>query len=104
MAVEYQAPADGSKITLADGALTVPDNPIIPYIEGDGIGVDITPVMHRVVDAAVAKAYGAPSWTVETTDAFGPAFKAALDHDGPALLHLKLDERDISPFAAEQAV
>ena len=58
MAVEYQAPADGSKITLADGALTVPDNPIIPYIEGDGIGVDITPVMHRVVDAAVAKAYG----------------------------------------------
>ena len=36
----------------------VPDNPIIPFIEGDGIGIDITPVMHKVVDAAVAKAYG----------------------------------------------
>jgi isocitrate dehydrogenase len=35
-----------------------PDNPIIPFIEGDGIGVDITPVMHKVIDAAVAKAYG----------------------------------------------
>ena len=58
MAAEYQAPAGGDKITIADGVLHVPDNPIIPYIEGDGIGVDITPVMHRVVDAAVAKAYG----------------------------------------------
>lgn len=54
--------------------------------------------------AAIAKAYGMPAWTVETTDAFGPAFAAALAHDGPALLHLKLDERDISPFAAEQSV
>lgn len=58
MAAEYQAPVGGDKITIADGVLHVPDNPIIPYIEGDGIGVDITPVMHRVVDAAVAKAYG----------------------------------------------
>ena len=58
MAAEYQVPAGGDKIAIADGALHVPDNPIIPYIEGDGIGVDITPVMHRVVDAAVAKAYG----------------------------------------------
>ena len=37
--------------------LNVPDNPIIPYIEGDGIGVDITPVMIKVIDAAVDKAY-----------------------------------------------
>ena len=37
--------------------MAVPDNPIIPYIEGDGIGVDITPVMIKVIDAAVAKAY-----------------------------------------------
>jgi isocitrate dehydrogenase len=52
-------PAEGEKITLgADGALQVPDHPIIPYIEGDGIGVDITPVMIKVLDAAVAKAYG----------------------------------------------
>ncbi|WP_244786056.1 NADP-dependent isocitrate dehydrogenase [Cupriavidus pauculus] len=49
----------GEKITVnADFSLNVPDNPIIPYIEGDGTGVDITPVMLKVVDAAVAKAYG----------------------------------------------
>ena len=53
-----QVPAEGAKITAgADGSLNVPDNPIIPFIEGDGIGVDITPVMIDVVDAAVAKAY-----------------------------------------------
>ena len=52
-------PADGQKITVnADFSLNVPDNPIIPYIEGDGTGVDISPVMLKVVDAAVAKAYG----------------------------------------------
>jgi isocitrate dehydrogenase len=59
---QYQhvkVPASGSKITVnADGSLNVPDQPIIPYIEGDGTGVDITPVMLKVVDAAVAKAYG----------------------------------------------
>ena len=49
----------GQKITVnADFSLNVPDQPIIPYIEGDGTGVDITPVMIKVVDAAVAKAYG----------------------------------------------
>ncbi|RZT41208.1 NADP-dependent isocitrate dehydrogenase [Cupriavidus agavae] len=49
----------GEKITVnADFSLNVPDHPIVPYIEGDGIGVDITPVMLKVVDAAVAKAYG----------------------------------------------
>jgi isocitrate dehydrogenase len=52
-------PAGGAKITVnADYSLNVPDNPIIPYIEGDGTGLDITPVMIKVVDAAVAKAYG----------------------------------------------
>ncbi len=54
-----QVPADGEKITVnADFSLTVPDRPIIPFIEGDGIGVDITPVMRKVTDAAVKKAYG----------------------------------------------
>ncbi len=54
-----KVPAQGQKITVnADMSLTVPDQPIIPYIEGDGTGVDITPVMLKVVDAAVAKAYG----------------------------------------------
>ncbi|MCE1680740.1 NADP-dependent isocitrate dehydrogenase, partial [Enterobacter hormaechei] len=51
-------PAEGKKITIdAKGKLNVPNNPIIPYIEGDGIGVDVTPVMLKVVDAAVQKAY-----------------------------------------------
>ena len=48
----------GETITLENGALLVPSNPTIHYIEGDGIGVDISPVMIKVVDAAVAKAYG----------------------------------------------
>ena len=52
-------PADGDKITVnADLSLNVPNHPIIPFIEGDGIGVDITPAMKAVVDAAVQKAYG----------------------------------------------
>jgi isocitrate dehydrogenase len=45
------------KITMNNGKLKVPDNPVIPYIEGDGVGIDITPVMMKVVDAAVQKAY-----------------------------------------------
>ena len=54
-----QVPAQGQKITVnADMSLNVPDQPIIPFIEGDGTGLDITPVMIKVVDAAVAKAYG----------------------------------------------
>ena len=47
----------GETITLENGTLNIPDNPIIHYIEGDGIGVDISPVMIKVVDAAVAKAF-----------------------------------------------
>ncbi len=54
-----QVPAGGEKITVnQDFSLNVPDRPVIPFIEGDGTGVDITPVMRKVVDAAVAKAYG----------------------------------------------
>ncbi|WJW74395.1 NADP-dependent isocitrate dehydrogenase [Thiohalobacter sp. IOR34] len=52
-------PADGERITVNDdNSLKVPDRPIVAYIEGDGIGVDITPVMLKVIDAAVEKAYG----------------------------------------------
>lgn len=47
----------GTPITMENGTLVVPNNPIIHYIEGDGIGVDITPVMIKVVDAAISKAY-----------------------------------------------
>jgi len=54
-----QVPETGERITVNDDhSLSVPDNPIIPYIEGDGIGVDISPVMIKVVDAAVEKAFG----------------------------------------------
>ncbi len=53
-----KVPAEGQAITANDDlSLNVPDNPVIPYIEGDGIGADISPVMIRVVDAAVEKAY-----------------------------------------------
>jgi len=52
-------PADGEKIRVnTDNSLQVPDRPIIPFIEGDGIGIDITPVMRDVVDAVVKAAYG----------------------------------------------
>jgi isocitrate dehydrogenase len=76
-----QVPADGQKITAnPDATLTVPDHPIIPYIEGDGTGRDITPVMLKVVDAAVAKAYGGArkiSWMqiyagLKATEVYGP--------------------------------
>jgi isocitrate dehydrogenase len=54
-----QVPGEGEKIIVnEDNSLNIPDNPIIPYIEGDGIGVDISPVMIKVVDASIAKAYG----------------------------------------------
>ena len=74
-------PADGRKIAVnADFSLNVPSNPIIPYIEGDGTGIDITPVMIKVVDAAVAKAYGGErkiSWMEvfageKATSVYGP--------------------------------
>ena len=54
-----KVPAGGQKITVnPNTSLNVPDNPIIPFIEGDGIGIDVTPAMIRVVNAAVEKAYG----------------------------------------------
>ncbi|MFT3721805.1 NADP-dependent isocitrate dehydrogenase [Pseudorhodoferax sp.] len=54
-----QPPVQGRKITVnADHSLNVPDEPVIPFIEGDGVGVDVTPVMRQVVDAAVERAYG----------------------------------------------
>ena len=59
MSSKIVVPTMGEKITVnADYSLNVPDCPIIPYIEGDGTGVDISPVMIKVVDAAVQRAYG----------------------------------------------
>jgi isocitrate dehydrogenase len=57
MTNQITIPTTGDKITFVDGKLSVPNNPIIPFIEGDGIGVDVTPPMLKVVNAAVAKAY-----------------------------------------------
>ncbi|MEW6205105.1 MAG: NADP-dependent isocitrate dehydrogenase [Pseudomonadota bacterium] len=76
-----KVPSVGEKITVnSDYSLSVPDQPIIPYIEGDGTGFDITPVMIDVVDAAVAKAYGGKrkiSWMEiyageKSTKVYGP--------------------------------
>ena len=76
-----KVPAEGTKITVnADYSLNVPSNPIIPFIEGDGTGVDITPVMIKVVDAAVKKAYAGTrkiSWMEifageKSTKVYGP--------------------------------
>ena len=54
-----QVPQSGEKITVnPDFSLNVPDHPVIPFIEGDGIGQDVTPVMRKVIDVAVEKAYG----------------------------------------------
>ncbi|MFQ5905287.1 MAG: isocitrate dehydrogenase (NADP(+)) [bacterium] len=55
---KLQVPKEGEKIEVADGKIAVPDNPIIPYIEGDGIGPDIMSASHLVWNAAVDKAYG----------------------------------------------
>lgn len=73
---------------MENGVLIVPDNPIVHYIEGDGIGVDITPVMIEVVDAAVSKAYsGAKSITWSETLAGEKAF----NHTGEWLPEATLD-------------
>ena len=55
---KVKIPIDGAKISMTDGMMNVPDNPIIPFIEGDGIGPDIWAAAVRVIDAAVEKAYG----------------------------------------------
>ena len=54
---KIKIPKKGSKISYKDGKIIVPDNPIVPFIEGDGIGVDITPPMINVVNEAVKIAY-----------------------------------------------
>jgi isocitrate dehydrogenase len=57
-AIRLEVPSQGSKITISNGKLAVPDQPIVPFIEGDGTGPDIWRASVRVLDAAVAKAYG----------------------------------------------
>ena len=57
-ALKLNVPAQGQKITIQNGKLVVPEQPIIPFIEGDGTGPDIWRASVRVLDAAVQKAYG----------------------------------------------
>ncbi len=57
-AVKLNVPPQGQKITISNGKLVVPDQPIVPFIEGDGTGPDIWRASVRVLDAAVQKAYG----------------------------------------------
>jgi len=78
----------GSPITMENGVLVVPDNPIVHYIEGDGIGVDITPVMIEVVDAAVEKAY---SGSRQITWSETLAGEKAFNHTGEWLPEATLD-------------
>ena len=81
MVQHIKVPSTGQKITVNKNfTLNVPDQPILPYIEGDGTGVDITPVMIKVVDAAVAKAYAGKKQIVwmevfageKSTKVYGP--------------------------------
>ena len=58
MAAKLEVPVGGTNISITNGKLAVPDNPIIPFIEGDGIGPDVWRASRRVIDAAVMKAYG----------------------------------------------
>ena len=58
MAYKDITPPAGGKISIKDGVLTVPDNPVIPFIRGDGTGRDIWKASERVMDAAVKRAYG----------------------------------------------
>ena len=78
----------GSPITMENGVLVVPNNPIVHYIEGDGIGVDITPVMIEVVDAAVEKAY---SGDKQITWSETLAGEKAFNHTGEWLPEATLD-------------
>jgi isocitrate dehydrogenase len=77
-----KVPTGGQKISVnKDFSLSVSDQPIIPYIEGDGTGLDITPVMIKVVDAAVAKAYGEKSTKVYGPDVWLPEETMAILRD-----------------------
>ena len=80
---KIEIPSDGEKIAVGqDYSLRVPDKPIIPYIEGDGIGIDITPVMKRVVEAAGLKAYGGSKQIQCLTWATHPDFFTCIVYKG----------------------
>ncbi|CAI8015880.1 Isocitrate dehydrogenase [NADP] [Geodia barretti] len=84
--LHVNVPAEGAKVTLSDGELQVPDNPIIPFIEGDGTGVDIWAASVRVLDGAVAKAYGGKKKIAWTEVYAGEKAQAVYGDDCPASL------------------
>ena len=56
--IKFNEPKGGQVISFKNGLIETPDKPIVPYIIGDGIGIDVTPVMKRVLNYAIGKAYG----------------------------------------------
>lgn len=81
---KLQVPQSGEKITISNGQLNVPDQPIIPFIEGDGIGPDIWKASQRVFDAAVQKAYGGQKQIQWFEVYAGEKAKATYGDDCPA--------------------
>ena len=84
--LHVNVPAEGAKVTLSGDELQVPDNPIIPFIEGDGTGVDIWAASVRVLDGAVAKAYGGKKKIAWTEVYAGEKAQAVYGDDCPASL------------------
>ena len=84
--LHVNVPAEGARVTLSGGELQVPDNPIIPFIEGDGTGVDIWAASVRVLDGAVAKAYGGKKKIAWTEVYAGEKAQAVYGDDCPASL------------------
>ena len=86
-------PPDGEKVTITDGKLHVPNNPIIPYMDGDGIGPDIVSATRPTVDAAVEKAYGGErkiSWfKIYAGDEARAFYHPEITDDQIADLHLR---------------
>ena len=83
---QYAPPERGEAIVREDGALRVPDEPVVPYIEGDGVGRDITPAMRAVVDAAVQHAYGGERrriawWEIHAGEKAAKRFGCSLPED-----------------------
>ena len=72
MEFKYSQIPKGERITVQGGSLVIPDNPIIPFIEGDGIGPDIWSAARAVMDSAVQKAFGGLSATVRQRSGLFP--------------------------------
>ena len=87
---QYAPPERGEAIIREDGALRVPDEPVVPYIEGDGVGRDIAPAMRAVVDTAVQRAYGGKRriawWEIHAGEKSAERFGSSLPEDSLSAL------------------